>query len=345
MQKQNKDKEINGVKDFTYGEQEMPEPMFVWDESEEQELQRVKDIQTSTIQILDFLYPRPNRLDSQLRLTRCLLGCLLENIQTYRPKEEQNFKTVIGILNELLQDMNDNSIKNQKEKLRALEELFYKDECKNTKYNNAAKTSQTREVSDVCMNMFRLFYEHNSINHQKQTVSCLIYEMIPLMNASFEDIESTISNQKTLDEFFTYKELSAALSHDRQMVVLYGLFEIAKELCPQGIPTQRSILLLSILREIKISSKWRADIPFKDIRASLMEDYKKLSVQMPEWAKQNDYTLANVANWLYQIVCASDVAQNAILHIAEKMLTYDGKVEISDTVTMSKHSNLKRFAF
>lgn len=293
-----------------------------------------------TMNIVEFLYPTYPPSRRRYPLTRCLLGCLVENVKVYEPEEKHNFKTIIEILSDLLTDMNDESI-DEEDKLRVLSKLFYTDDCADAEYNGIVRVGQDIRMSELSTDMFQLFYGYNKFDSQKYTVAGLLYDLIPLVNVSFADVKTAIKNSKDINDLIEFRQKAAVFNDNKPMLLLYKCNQIAKRLFPQDVPIQRSVFQIAVLKAVEKHGSLDLHVDFSNIKRYLMHVYNGHTELSSDLMECGDGVLINVMSWLYQIATSSNSISNTILNVSERLLMAEGYIDEVFTESLLSTNELR----
>ena len=270
-----------------------------------------EEVNVETMDMVNFLYPIYPPSRRRYPLTRCLLGYLIEFIKSEKKEEDHNFRTVIDIISNLLNDINDKSIEG-KDKLDSLEKTFIDEDgcCLDERFRN----------------MYELFYHYDKMDSQQYTVAGLLYDLIPLVNVTFKEVESAIKNRKSLNDIIEHKKKSAMYQDNKPLLIFYKIREISERLFTQAEPIRQSIMQIALLQSMEKRGSLDLNFDVEQVRLYLMRVYLG-NETMIEPDIQCDNELTQTIGWLFQIAESASSLRNMILYVSERILMAEGNVE------------------
>lgn len=270
-----------------------------------------EDMTVNTMDIVNLLYPINPPSRRRYPLTRCLLGYLIEFIKVHKSEDEHNFKTVVNLLSNLLQDINNPKL-NGEDKLRSLDSTYYDD------YGN--------DLDEKFINMYKLFYHYDKMDSQQYTVAGLLYDLIPLVNVSFKEIESVIKNGKTTKDIIEHKKKAAMYEDNRPLLIFYKIREIAERLFTQAEPLRQSVMQIALLQAMEKHGHLDLNFDIEQVQLYLMNIYTDNKVMnAPDIQCNNELT--ETIGWLFQIAESTASLKNTILNVSERIIMAKGNVE------------------
>ena len=259
-----------------------------------------------TRDIVNFLYPTGRGSKRRFPLTKSLLTYLIEIVKLNEKEKDQTFEYVVDILVDVLEDLNDPDIKEER-KLRVLEETF----------NNEGG----KDFPEDIINMYEMFYFSDNLESKQFVVACLLYDLIPLMNVHFSEIESAIQNGHTVKHVLEYQRSTAVYKNDIPMLAFYKSKAIASDLFGEDDVMRSATLQFAMI--FTMLSKGDMVFDCKDTKDFLMKWYKDLD--FINWGdaeinSEDDNRVYSIISMLHSIFESSSVQQSNILNVLERFV-------------------------
>lgn len=281
--------------------------------------------QLTSMDIVELLYPTYPPTKKRFPLTRCLLVSVIESVTLLRPKNEHNFRTVIDILSDLLEDIND-STNTRSKKLRVLTTLFVANPNPNEDYSTYLDWTQDLNINlpAYVYRAMELFYHYGKIESQQYTVAGLIYDLMPLMDVTFDEIRNAMKNRQTIKEIVAFQEKNAMYKDDRATMLIHKVRKISETLFASSEPTKSSIFQAAIFAVIDSRSQLDLDFSIELVKDRLMLAFRDCQDLRTSKAiyKSN---IGHVMNWYCQIAESSNVS-DMIVFVMERILMLQGNV-------------------
>lgn len=270
-----------------------------------------------TMNIVEFFYPTFPSTKRRYPLTRCLLGALVENIKRYEDKEDHKFGTVISYLNDILQDMNNPTKTEKKDKLDVLNKLFSPDDYNgDLEYNGKIRLWQSTKLPDWAIDMFELFYYYDKMESQQYTVACLLYDLIPYKNVSFDEIGIAIENNRPASELVDFQKKMAMWKGDNATMTLFKIREISNKLFSPTDVIRQSAFQLAAFSVLEKQYSLDLAFPVKAVRQAVMHAYTGGHLYCDDGV---DTPVHNTARLLMNIFESSASRQGILIHVAERL--------------------------
>ena len=260
----------------------------------------------TTRDVVNFLYPTGGGSKRRFPLTKSLLTYLIEIVRLNEKEKDQTFKCVIDILVDVLEDLNDPDVQEER-KLRVLEETF----------NNEGG----KDFHEDIVNMYELFYFSDNIESKRLVVASLLYDLIPLMNVNFTEIESAIKNEHTIKRVLEYQKSTAVYKNDIPMLAFYKSKALAKNLFGEDDVMRSATLQFAMI--FTMLSKGDMVFDCKDTKDFLMQWYKDLNFinwNDVEINSEDENKVYSIISMLHSIFESSSVQQSNILSVLERFV-------------------------
>lgn len=280
---------------------------------------------TNTMKIVDFLYPQNQ--GKRYPLTRCLLSCLIENTYVNLPVEKQNFRTIIDVLKELLDDMNGRPNDTSIIRLAILSDFM-----------------ESIDTMDEWVIMsYEMFFNYSKTESQKYTVACLLYDLIPLINVSFDKIVNAINNRYTLQAVIAYQAKGAVYDNDMPMRYIFQGRAMADKLFSQNDTTKKAILQIPLfLAADDINESCELNYDLIHVKNIMMD---MISMGAMRYAEKDIFNTDTVFSTVMQAYAAiaqsSDSLRDMVIMTLERILMIEGNVQ---TLLPQKEPESKSFA-
>lgn len=277
-----------------------------------------------TMNIVEFLYPTFPPSRRRYPLTRCLLGCLIENIKHYEPEENHNFKTVAYYLNDLLSDMNNTENKTAKDKLVLLRKIFYTDDYGgDLEYRGISRVGQEINLPEWALDMFDLFYYYDKLESQQYAAAGLLYDLIPLMNVSFAEVTNSLDSG--LQAMLDFQKKAAMYKGDNVALLMHRMREVSGKLFSYAEPIKQSVFQLAVLKAMDKHGELSFDFSMKHVLRALMDAYRYIAYPLYQY-NNIDCQLTDLARMLNNIAESASSQQNIIMNVAERIMLIDENV-------------------
>lgn len=274
-----------------------------------------------TMNIVEFFYPTFPATKRRYPLTRCLLGALVESIKCYEPKEDHNFGTVIEYLNDILKDINNPEKTEKQDKLDVLNKLFYPDDYTGRlEYRGKSRLWQDIKLPEWAVDMFELFYYYDKLDSQQYTVACLLYDLIPYKNVSFEEIGIAIENNRSANELIDFQKKTAMWKGDNATMALFKIREVANKLFSPTDVIRQSAFQLAAFSVLEKQDSLDLDFPVKSVRKVAMHAYTSGRLYCDDGM---DTPVHNTARLLMNIFESSASRQGILIHVVERLFDMD----------------------
>lgn len=301
---------------------------------------------TSTIDIVEFLYPSGS--GKRFPLTRCLLSSVIECLYVTHDKDEHNFKTVLDILYKLLCDINEPN-NTREEKLQVLTKLFNADG--KTKYEGAENVSDPSLLLDEWAWMsFEMFYNYRKMDSIQYTVACLIYDLIPFINVTFDEMANAYKMRHALSSFLAVQIKNAAYRDDKIMCAIYKARKLADMYFTPSDTGKKAILQIALfIASDETSGTYDLNADIWRVKNILMGIFK---CGAPAYVDRAIFTMNNIfsqiLNYYKEISLTTASLSDMTMMTLERILMVEGNIldlfpsAPSQKPPVNRHNRVKR---
>ena len=272
-----------------------------------------KEPVTYTLEMLKFLYsPTFSR---RYPLTRCLFMSVVEYVSRYKSENEQNFTTVVEILNQLLCDLSDDR-KTKSERLKILLDKYHS-------YISTDDNELFLNYPDWAIDAFHAFYYYNKIEAQQYTIACLLYDLIPLVHMSFEEMHNAIKNNRKLNEIIDFQKQQAIYRGYKDFDQMMKIRVISDKLFHQTDIAKKSLFILAtFLTEFTLTEHnlqcANMNFEIKRIRELLKQILKNNNIESDDFFEaKNELTTTML---YYKNIAESAELNNVVSNVLERIL-------------------------
>lgn len=292
-------------------------------------------INTYTEEFLDFLYPE-GPTNKRLPLTRCLFYGLVELISVFKEPQKQNFKTVIEILDRMLLVTHNQSI-TQDQRI----EIFLKE------FHQIPKSSKVEMDLELEEYAIDAFCYYDKVDVQKFTIACLMFDLLPLINMSFEEMHIAIQNGQNFEDVKNFQTKKAMYENNQAFMRIMSARLVANILFNKNDITQKSMFIVAYQIAEYFEATYNGltnalHFHVNEVKNELQTIIKSGFIHCEEMFAI-DHPIVNFVKY-YKHICESAEVVNIAVHVLERILLLDCDVsDIAETVLQKDAQKLKRY--